>query len=30
MQIFEWKERGAKVIGGCCSIGPEEIAQMHI
>lgn len=30
MQIFEWKERGAKLIGGCCSVGPEEIAQMHV
>ncbi len=30
MQIFEWKERGAKVIGGCCSVGPEEIAQMRV
>lgn len=30
MQIFEWKERGAKLIGGCCSIGPAEIAAMHV
>ena len=30
MQIFEWKERGAKLIGGCCSVGPEEIAQMRV
>lgn len=30
MQIFEWKERGAKLIGGCCSIGPAEIAQMRV
>jgi homocysteine S-methyltransferase len=30
MQIFEWKERGAKLIGGCCSIGPAEIAQMSV
>jgi homocysteine S-methyltransferase len=30
MQIFEWKERGAKLIGGCCSIGPAEIAQMVV
>lgn len=30
MQIFEWKERGAKLIGGCCSVGPAEIAQMRV
>jgi len=30
IQIFEWKERGAKLIGGCCSVGPEEITQMHV
>ena len=30
IQIFEWKERGAKVIGGCCSVGPAEIAQMRV
>ncbi len=30
MQIYEWKERGAKLIGGCCSVGPEEIAQMQV
>ncbi len=30
MQNFEWKERGAKLIGGCCSVGPEEIAQMRV
>jgi homocysteine S-methyltransferase len=30
LQIFEWKERGAKVIGGCCGIGPSEIAEMVV
>lgn len=30
LQIFEWIERGAKVIGGCCGIGPAEIGQMSL
>lgn len=26
--IQEWADRGASIIGGCCGIGPKEIAQV--
>jgi homocysteine S-methyltransferase len=26
--IQEWADRGATIIGGCCGIGPKEIAQV--
>ena len=25
----EWRTRGASLLGGCCGIGPEHIAQLH-
>ncbi len=25
-----WVEAGASVVGGCCGIGPEHIAQLHL
>lgn len=24
-----WRDRGARIIGGCCGIGPEHIAALH-
>lgn len=27
-QIQQWRERGASIIGGCCGIGPKEIAAI--
>jgi homocysteine S-methyltransferase len=28
--IQEWSQCGAKIIGGCCGIGPKEIAQVSL
>lgn len=25
----EWRQRGARIIGGCCGIGPEYICALH-
>lgn len=25
-----WVEAGATLVGGCCGIGPEHIAQLHL
>ena len=27
-QAITWKRMGARVIGGCCGIGPEHIAEL--
>nr|WP_272873877.1 homocysteine S-methyltransferase family protein [Pseudomonas gregormendelii] len=25
-----WVAAGASIVGGCCGIGPEHIAQLHL
>ncbi|MGP0173805.1 homocysteine S-methyltransferase family protein [Pseudomonas sp. NCHU5208] len=25
----DWRQRGASMLGGCCGIGPEHIAELH-
>ena len=29
-QIEEWKSLGARIIGGCCGVGPRDIAALDI
>ncbi|KAM3726933.1 Homocysteine S-methyltransferase YbgG [Dirofilaria immitis] len=29
-QLMEWKDLGAKVIGGCCRVGAEKIKELSI
>lgn len=27
--VKDWQNRGARIVGGCCGIGPELIAEMR-
>ena len=27
--VQDWQNRGARIVGGCCGIGPEHIAEMR-
>ena len=29
-QIAEWKDLGAFIIGGCCGVGPRDIAELRL
>lgn len=28
--VQDWRARGARIVGGCCGIGPEHIAEMRL
>jgi homocysteine S-methyltransferase len=27
--VAAWIDRGARIVGGCCRIGPQHIARIH-